>query len=360
MMLTEHQRLPTCGARGLAYYRLGGDSYLAIPQLARDIPGAPAHMNGGDSDLGALIYRWDGVQFVKAEELPLSGGEDIEYFTMDDTAHLATASVRTGHGPYEYNVEQRILRRLGDKWVVAQSIPAFAAKQWRFFTIGDRRFLALAQGLTLPHIEARNARKSCVFEWNGSRFAPLTTLEGLWGYNWEPFELDGRHFLGYADHVGASTIYEWSRASFTPVQRFAENGGRCFRYFEAGGLRLLAFANIRGESTLHCWDGETFRDHQVLSGPGGREFCVIRHGGQVYLVQVNFIEGDPSAPRTELHSRLYAWNGRKMELVEEFPTFGGTDAAAFSLGGAWWLAVSNSLSRDVRFRTDTVIYRMNI
>jgi len=360
MMLTEHQRLPTSGARGVAFYTLGGVSYLAIPQLARDIPGTPPHMNGGDSDVEAQIYRWDGGRFVKDDELPLSGGEDIEYFTMDDTAYLATASVRAGHGPYEYNVDQRIYHRVGDNWVAVQSIPAFAAKQWRFFAIGNRRFLALAQGLTLPHIEASNPRTSCVFEWDGSRFAPFTTLEGLWGYNWEAFELEGRPFLGYADHVGRSTLYEWQGASFTPAQYFADNGGRCFRYLEAAGSALLAFANIRGESELYLWDGAGFRYHQVLSGPGGREFCVIREGTQVYLVQVNFIEGEPSAPRTNLKSRIYAWNGRQMELVEEFPTFGGTDAAAFRLDGTWWLAISNSLSREVRFRTDTVIYRMSI
>jgi len=360
MILTEHQRLPTSGARGLTYYTLGGTSYLAIPQLARDVPGTPPHMNGGDSDVEALVYRWSGLEFIKEDELPLSGGEDIEFFTMDGTAYLATASVRTGHGPYEYNTEQIIFRRSGEHWEAIQSIPAFAAKQWRFFTIRDRRFLALAQGLTLPHLCASNPRASRIFEWDGSRFVPFTSLEGLWGYNWESFELDGRHFLGYADHAGPSTLYAWHEGSFTPTQKFSDNGGRSMRYFEAQGSKLLAFANIQGESRLYRWDGATFQPCQVLSGPGGREFRVIRAGERVFLVQVNFIEGAPSAPRTDLRSRIYTWNGEQMELMEEFPTFGGTDAAAFVLNGAWWLAISNSLSREVRFRTDSVLYRMNI
>jgi len=360
VILTEHQRLPTSGARGLAYYTLGDTAYLAIPQLARDLPATPPHMNGGDSDVGAPIYRLDGFEFLKEDELALSGGEDIEFFTMDGTAYLATAGVRTGRGPYEYNTEQIIFRRVGKRWETFQSIPAFAAKQWRFFTIRDRRFLALAQGLTLPHLFASNPRASCIFEWDGSRFVPFTTFDGLWGYNWEHFELDGRHFLGYADHAGPSTVFAWREGSFTPTQKFSDNGGRCFRYFEAEGSKLLAFANILGESRLYRWDGGEFQSCQVLSGPGGREFEVIRAGGRVYLVQVNFIEGAPSAPRTDLQSRIYAWNGRQMELLEEFPTFGGTDAAAFALNGAWWLAISNSLSRDVRFRTDSIIYRMNI
>jgi len=359
-MLTEHQRLPTSGARGVAFYTLGNVPYLAIPQLAQDVPETPAHMNGGDSNVTAPIYGWDAGKFVLDDKLSVPGGEDIEYFTMDGVAYLATASVRTGHGPYEYNVDQKIYRRVDNRWVVIQSIRGFAAKQWRFFTIGKRRFLALAQGVTLPHIEAVNPRSSCVFEWRGSQFEPFTPLEGLWGYNWEHFELENRHFLGYADHAGRSVLYEWRRESFAPAQNFADSGGRCFRFLTAGDSALLAFANIRGESTLYRWDGAGFRPHQVLSGPGGREFSVMHAGGRIYLVQVNFIEGEPSAPRTDLMSRIYVWNGDKMELAEEFPTFGGTDAAAFQIDSGWWLAISNSLSREVRFRTDTVIYRVNV
>ena len=49
----------------------------------------------------------------------------------------------------------------------------------------------------------------------------------------------------------------------------------------------------------------------------------------------------------------------RLHLLEEFPTAGGTDAATFRADGALYLAVSNSLTPDVRFRTDTVIYRFN-
>jgi hypothetical protein len=79
----------------------------------------------------------------------------------------------------------------------------------------------------------------------------------------------------------------------------------------------------------------------------------------LYLVQINFIEGDPSRPRTDLVSRVFEWTGKELALAEEFSTAGGTDAAVFSADGALYLAVSNSLTADVRFRTDTIIYRFN-
>jgi hypothetical protein len=217
----------------------------------------------------------------------------------------------------------------------------------------------LAQGVTLGHIEATNPRTSRIYEWNGLRFDEFQTLEGMWGYNFESFEIAGQSFLAYADHVGESVLLAWDGSSFRPLQSFAEKGGRCFRYFTANGEGYLGFANIQGDSTLYRWGGKEFSPCQNLSGPGGREFCVVRTNANLYVVQINFIQGEPSAPRTNLMSRVFKWTDEKLVLVEEFPTAGATDAAVFCGDGALFVAVSNSLTADVRFRTDTIIYRFN-
>jgi hypothetical protein len=59
-----------------------------------------------------------------------------------------------------------------------------------------------------------------------------------------------------------------------------------------------------------------------------------------------------------LSSFIHAWSGERFEPVEQFQTSGGTDAAAFEVDGATYLAVSNSLDATLRFRTDTCIYRV--
>jgi hypothetical protein len=99
MLLTEHQRLPTSGARAVAPFTVSGVQYLAIPQLARDVPDTPAHMNGGDSDTGAPIYRWRDGRFVDDSTLPLTGGEDIAFFKIGEQEFLVAAGVRTEYGP---------------------------------------------------------------------------------------------------------------------------------------------------------------------------------------------------------------------------------------------------------------------
>jgi hypothetical protein len=355
--LVEHQHLQTNGARCVSTFVVDGQRYLIVPQLARDLPDTPAHMNGGDSDVGALIYRWEEGRFLEDGVLPLSGGEDVLFFKFEVGEFLIAAGIRQGCGSFDYNIDQTLYKRSGKTWEPFQTFDAFAAKQWHFFQVGGRSFLALAQGVTLGHIEARNPRQSRIYEWNGSRFVDFQTLDGKWGYNWESFSIGEEHFLCYADHVGDSSVLKWDGASFTPHQVFSSSAGRCFRHFEADGEHFLAFANIQDKSQVYRWDGLRFVEDHELSGPGGREFCVVRTAGELFLVQINFITGQPSAPQTALQLRLYRWMDGRMKLVQEFPTFGGTEATAFEENGVLYLAVSNSLTPEVRFREDSVIYR---
>ena len=359
-LLSEHQRLPTSGARGVLVFEADRELRLAIPQLAADIPGAPAYMNGGDSDIDMLLFRWSGGVFIEDGRLPVPGGEDAVYFQFDGRQFLATASVRTGSGPYELNADSVLYERVDSRWEVFQKFPTFAAKQWHYFAFHNRRFLALAQGVTIEGAVAKNPRHSCIFEWNGDKFDILQTLDGRWGYNWSDFEIDGRHFLGYADHSSPSGLRIWDGKSFAPFQEFAPQGGRAFEFFRADGQAWLAFANLTGESFLYRWRAGRFEEHQSLGGPGAREFAVARTNQALYLVKINFIHGTPTAPKTDLMSCLYEWKQEGLVLVEEFPTSGGTDAAVFSGDGQIYLAVSNSLSRDIRFREDTVIYQLNV
>jgi hypothetical protein len=359
-LLVEHQRLATSGARAVHEFHIGTELRLAIPQLAVDIPGAPALMNGGNSNVDMLLYRWSGGAFVEDGRLPVPGGEDALFFAIEGEEFLATASIRTGAGPYDLNTDSVLYLRRGNSWEVFQTFATFAAKQWHYFSIGRRHFLALAQGVTLEGPVARNPRRSRLFEWDGRQFVDFQTLEGGWGYNWIDFELDGRHFLGYADHTSSSGLLLWDGKAFAPFQELAAQGGRAFKFFQADGQAWLAFANLPGESFLYRWSAGRFEQQQSLGGPGAREFALARTQHGLFLVQINFIHGTPAAPKTDLTSYIYRWSGGQLLKVAEFPTFGGTDAAVFSADGQMYLAVANSLSRDVRFREDTVVYRLQL
>ncbi|TPG16426.1 hypothetical protein EAH87_14435 [Sphingomonas koreensis] len=359
-VLAVHQRLATSGARCAHVFTLKSIVYLVVPQLAEDVPGQPPNMNAGNSDVDAILYRWDEGRFVEQARLPCPGGEDALCFQNADGAYLAFANLRTGNGPYQPNTNSLIYREVDGEWRVDEMVPSFAAKQFHHFTIGEREFLALAQGLTLPHVSPKGHGRSVVLERLEGAWKEFQVLGGRWGYNWRDFEIDGELFLAYADHVSPSLIYHWDGASFVPYQTFGEKTGRSFLHFRHEGADWLAFAAIGDASTLYRWNGELFVAHQSLGGLGGREFELIESEHGLFLVRVCFIEGTPVDPKTDLASQLFKWTDGKFALIEEFPTFGATDASYFRADGKDYLAVSDSLTRDIKFRQDMVIYELSL
>lgn len=358
-LLSEHQRLPTSGARTALPVRLDGELLLYVPQLSADLPDTPAHMNGGNSDIDMIVYRWADGAFVEHERLPTPGGEDVVIFDIGGETYMGTASIRTGSGPYEMNAFARVYKRTAGAWALHQTIPAFAAKQLYHFGFDGRHFLCLAQGVTLPHAKPTNPRESTIFEWDGMQFAPFQALEGKWGYNWHFFERDGHRFLAYADHTSPSLVYRWDGAAFAPFQEFSPVSGRAFATFERDGGFYLLHAAIDGETSLHRWDGAAFVQAQVLGGPSGREFELIPGDDALYLVRICFILGTPQNPTTDLMSQIYRWRDGQFVLAGEFATNGGTDANVFEADGRRYLAVSNSLTPEPRFRQDAIVYRLN-
>ncbi len=356
--LTEIQSVPTSGARGVEPFDLDGMHLLAIPQLAYDMPDTPADMNGGDSDTDLLLLKRGERGYEPFQRVPAPGGEDAEFFRIGDRAFLAVASIRTGNGPYRYATSSHVLEWDGTSFVEFQSFDSFAAKQWRHFTIRDRHFLALAQGVVLPEQEADN-RPSQIFVWDGERFVPFQDIDSQWAYNWHAFTVDGHHFLAHAEHVGPSLLYRFDGETFRPHQELADRHGRAFAHFTADGDFFLLVARLQSESQLLRWDGTRFVVHQTLHGPGAREFAVVpAPDGTVYVVRVNFVLGTPADPTTDLNSEIYQWCDGQLVQTETFPTTGATDVAVLHDDEEGLLiAVSHSLTTDVRFAARTVLYR---
>lgn len=353
--LTERYRLATSGARTIEPFELDGASYLAIPQLAYDAPGSPSGMNGGDSNTNLLLLRFDGAQWEAAGALPAPGGEDAEFFTIGDRAFLAVASVRSGAGPYEHTVDSVVYEWNGDYFESFQRFPSSGAKQWTHFGIGGRHFLGLAQGVLVPGGDA--PWPSVIYEWDGERFAEFQEIPSRWAYNWHPMELDGGYYLAHADHIEPSVLYRWDGAGFVRHQTLIERSGRAFAHFaDAGTVYLVCAAIDEDSSTVQRWDGERFVPHQTLPGGGGREVAVIERADATYVVRINFITGGRENPNPSLMSQLYRWDGDQLVVEEEFATSGGTAGAVFQIGEETIVGVSNSLTADIQFATDSVLY----
>ena len=358
-LLTELQRIPTSGARAVTSFEVGGVRQLAIPQLARDEAGTPDGINGGSSDTRVLLFRDEGGRFVPSGSLPAGGGEDVEVVELDGRLLLAVASIRSGRGPYDFATDSSIFEATDGGFVPLQSVPTYAAKQWRAFEIAGTRFLAVAQN---HPAEARES--SQILRWDGTRFVPSQSIESAAGYNLCAFELDGVAYLAHADHVLPSRLYRWSGERFEEHQELlSSGGGRAFQRIDQDGERYLAVARIDGDSLLLRWDGTRFAEHAVLpGGAGGREFALIETDGATYLIRVNFILGSPAEPEADLASYIYRVEAGRAEIVEEFRTTGGTDVTLIDRddAGRVRIAVSSGLAAHpvpgATFGADTVIY----
>ena len=351
------QSLDTTGARAVETFIHDGLRYLVVPQLAEDVVGQPPLMTVGNSNIETLVYRWDGGAFALEHRLPVPGGEDAEFFHIGERAFLATASLRTGAGPYDLNCDSTIFEFRAGEFVAFQHVPTFAAKQWKYFRIGERHFLAMAQGAVMEGHQSRHSPHSTIYEWNGSSFEEFQRVTSAWGYNWCFFELGGERYLAYADHMAGSRILRWNGGEFEPFQELAGKTGRAFCFFEHEGNAYLAFACLHDDTLLYAWDGSQFAKHQVVSGPGGRELRWL--SGQQRLVLVNFLHGSRESPQPSLLSALYRFEGSELVIDEEFPTLGGTDATAFTQDNTTYVVVAHSLSAEVRFRTPSKMYRLD-
>jgi hypothetical protein len=357
--LRELQRIPTSGARAVEVFSVDGLDLLAIPQLALDVPDAPAGLNVGDSDTDLVLLRRAGERYEFHAAIPAPGGEDAEFFSIGARHFLAVASIRRGSGPYQYTVPSVIHEWRDGSFVAFQSVTSFAAKQWRHWSIGDRHFLGLAQGLDLPHLPDPH-RDSVIYEWVDGAFTPFQTIPSRWAYNWHAWKIGDRQLLAHADHVGPSVLYAWDGQSFVPGQELIGRAGRAFAHFERDGRHYLLVAGLEDPPRLMEWEDGEFHDVQTLPGLAARELCVVEHGPRLLVIRVNFIEGTPAAPQPSLRSQIYEWVRGELVEIGSFPTSGGTDVAVVQVHGAIDFVVSNSLSSSVRFATDTVLYRLDL
>ncbi|MDF3201807.1 hypothetical protein P3C29_24225 [Pseudomonas sp. 1912-s] len=359
VQLSEVQRLPTDCARSAKSFIRDDRRYMAIAQFAEDIAGQPAGMHAGDSDICSLIYRYHSTGFELTDSIPVAGAEDAEFFTIGGRWFLATASIRSGNGPFEHDVKSVIFEHQEGRWLPFQAIATFGAKQWHYFQVQGRHFLALAQGIQVPGLSSAHPVTSRIYEWDGQQFVEFQVLEGRWGYGWAHIHHADQDYLAYADHLGPSQVMRWQGDHFAPLFELPGVGGRAFSFFADQERLYLVYASLTGETQLACLAQDQLQFKQVLGGEGGRALAVITHKAQRFLARVCFITGGRENPQPVLTSEVWRWEHEGFVLAATFATFGGTSTHWLVEDDQLLLVVTNSLSARLRFNNDTVIYRLD-
>ncbi len=362
MKLTKIQGLPTSGARSVELFRIEQTLYAALPQLAEDIEGSLANMNGGNSDTKASIFCWQNGAFQPFQELSVHGGEHIAFGLIEQRPYLAIANIRKGQMPnFETNVPSQVFCWNGERFELSQLIDSIAAKSTCFMNIEGQSLLLISEGVLESENDKEKTFFNRLYRWQNNTFNLMQSLPSVWGYDASTFSFNQQHFLAIGDNVQSSRLYKWQNNQFELVESFAEHGGgRGFCYFSIAGEHYLAFANLLDESVLYKWDGKRFSEYQKFKAPGTRSFHHAKLNGNHYLFKTNFITGKRERPISKQDSQIFKWQEGQFIQVAEYPTFGGTEAKTFSEEGNHYLVVANSLSEDIRFRVDSVVYKLSL
>lgn len=297
------QAIPTNWATEWESFTIGGDSFLVV---------ANNHTTG-NFDIDSRVYRWDGSRFELFQSIPTRGASGWKFFTIGADAFLVVAN--NGGNFKNYNVDSVIYKWDGAKFAAFQTIATSAALRWEFFTIGTDSFLAVANYST--DFTATFNIDSRIYRWDGARFAEFQAIPTSGAHYWKFFVIGDDRFLAVANlHSGPnrtnleidSKIFKWDGARFTEFQAIRTTGAVSwdFATFKGGHYLAAAFwkndaGSFQVESKVYRWSGSQFEDFLAVPGIGASDCAFYTFDDTLYLGVANV--GDSTGPNAA--SRLY-------------------------------------------------------
>ncbi len=292
--------------------------------------------------------------FSEFQTVSTKGAKAWKYFTIGDSKYLAVANCRSGS---IWNVDSKIYKWNGTGFVEFQSIPTNCAFDWEFFTIGTEHYLAVAN---FYNGSAYNL-DSKIYKWNGTGFVEFQSISTSGAADWEFFTIGSDYYLAVANNNSGfgvnlnSKIYKWNGTGFVEFRSISTSGAYDWEFFTIGSESYLAVANNYNGSTfnldlkIYRWDGVNFVEFQSIptNGIADSEFFII--GTESYLAVAN----DYNNSTFNLDSKIYKWNGTSFVEFQSIATNGAVDWEFFTISGEYYLAVANS------YRDNPSTYTLN-
>uniref|UniRef100_A0A3B4H5P2 Collagen type XI alpha 2 chain n=1 Tax=Pundamilia nyererei TaxID=303518 RepID=A0A3B4H5P2_9CICH len=203
----RYQTLETHTAQDWEAFRIHNHSFLVVANHRRD----------SNHNIHSVIYRWnpDTKLFEVNQTLLTSGAYDWEFFTVGPYHFLVVANTFDGRTTI---ISSTIYIWLDGSFQTFQSIQTVGATDWEPFQIDGRFFLAVANSQKIPDRGTSvYSINSTVYELNALtqtfiRFQDILTHSAL---DWEFFTIGDEKFLVVANsHDGSSyslnsVVYRW-------------------------------------------------------------------------------------------------------------------------------------------------------
>ncbi|XP_036395888.1 thrombospondin-type laminin G domain and EAR repeat-containing protein [Megalops cyprinoides] len=292
---------------------------------------------------------------------------DIEVFRIPSVGLFAATANREskpGSGIYKWT---------DGKFEPYQNISTFEALALKYFTVGNKMFLAVAN--------SRGAREgaqelSVIYKWSDRKlkFLRYQTLETHSARDWEAFHIQGEAFLAVANHRQGdsnhnidSVIYKWNPGTrvFEVNQTIQTSGAYDWEFFTAGPYYFLVVANTFNgastqiESIIYIWLGGMFQPFQAIVTFGATDWEMFQIGNRIFLAVANSQKLYRKGPSIyTLNSTIYELNmtTRTFLRFQDILTYSAVDWEFFTLGDEKFLVVANSYD-GTSYSLNSVIYR---
>ncbi|XP_030065493.1 thrombospondin-type laminin G domain and EAR repeat-containing protein [Microcaecilia unicolor] len=245
-------------------------------------------------------------------------------------------------------------------------------------TMGLETFVIPKVGLFMATANRKTQPGSAIYKWTDGRFEPYQYITTYQAQAWRYFTIGKRIFLAVANfernenRQELSVIYKWNsmKQKFFIYQRIATHSARDWEAFQIAGETFLVVANHRQgdnhniNSIIYKWNSRTalFEINQTIPTSGAYDWEFFTIGPYSFLVVANTFNGTS----TKIHSHIYIWLSGMFRLFQSILTFGAADWEVFQIGDRIFLAVANSHSYDPEtlllnsYAINSTIYELNI
>lgn len=302
--------------------------------------------------------------FKEVQSLPANGGRDFRYFTIGTDRFLALASTWDGKSP---EINSKIYRWDGTKFADFQAIPTSWATEWEYFTIGAESYLVVADN----HSSMSYNINSKVYHWNGSSFEEFQSIPTKGASGWKFFTIAGDSFLVVANNGGNfknynvdSDIFKWDGVKFVLFQSIPTNAALRWEFFNIGTDAFLAVANYSTDFTttfnidskVYRWDGAKFAEFQSIPTSGAHYWKFFTIGNDSFMAIANLHSG-PNRTNLEIDSKIFRWDGAKFAEFQAIRTTGAVSWDFTSFNGSYYLAAASWKNDNGSYQLDSKIYR---
>uniref|UniRef100_A0A3P8UD37 Thrombospondin type laminin G domain and EAR repeats n=1 Tax=Cynoglossus semilaevis TaxID=244447 RepID=A0A3P8UD37_CYNSE len=184
-----NQTLSTSGAYDWEFFTVGPYHFLVVANT----------FDGQSTTISSTIYVWMDGYFQTFQNIPTIGATDWETFKIDNRFFLVVANSQkiSDLGPSSYSINSTVyeLSTLTNSFIRFQEILTHSAVDWEFFTVGDERFLVVANS----YDGSSYSLTSVIYRWQGYEgFVPVHNLPTFGCRDWEHFSTDQNSFLIYS------------------------------------------------------------------------------------------------------------------------------------------------------------------